>query len=49
MVDKDNMQERYDGRLGSMSTLGFCGNVATCEMAMEDLEILGATGNDKNE
>ena len=48
MVDKDSMQERYDGRLGSMSTLGFCGNVATCEMAMEDFGILGAVSNDKN-
>ena len=52
MVDKDNTQERCDDGhcdwLGSISALGFCRNVATCEMAMEDLEILGATGNDKN-
>lgn len=52
MVDKDDMQERCDGGhcdwLGIYLPWNFCRNVAKCELAMEDLEILGATSNDKN-
>lgn len=47
-----DLQERCNGGhcdwFGSISALEFCRNVAKCELAMEDLGILGAADNDEN-